>query len=73
MRAVQRYHSQVWPVGTLQWSDLEELAYSEVVTIDGTKLGPDGTVLEPLVFRQWVGLEHPKMEALRRVSEEEEE
>jgi len=70
VRAVHRYHSQVWPPGTLRGLDLEVLAYREMVTIDDRKLGPDVTILEPSVLRQWVGLKHPQMEALKRAREE---
>lgn len=71
VRAVHRYHSHVWPPGHLRESDLEVLAYREMVTIDDRRLGPDVTILELSLLRQWVGLKLPQMEALKRTREEE--
>ncbi|KAJ5974266.1 hypothetical protein N7481_011476 [Penicillium waksmanii] len=73
LQAVRQYQGQLWPPGTIHGPSLEELAYREFVICDDSPVNPRGKNPQAWVMRVWVGLSHPKMEALKRAHEEERE
>jgi hypothetical protein len=71
LQAVRQYQDRVWPPGTLYEPGLEELAYREAVVYEDLNATPNTDIPQASVMRVWVGLSHPKMEALKRAHEEE--
>ncbi|KAJ5408030.1 hypothetical protein N7509_001913 [Penicillium cosmopolitanum] len=71
LQAVRQYQGQLWPPGTIHRPSLEELAYREFVMCGDPNANPSDNNPQTWVMRVWVGLSHPKMEALKRAHEEE--
>lgn len=66
LQAVRQYQGQIWPPGTIYVPSLQELAYRELVMCDDSNANPSINALQASVMRIWVGLSHPKMEALKQ-------
>ncbi|CAI7577742.1 unnamed protein product [Penicillium pancosmium] len=71
LQAVRQYQGQLWPPCTIHRPSLEELAYREFVMCGDRNANTSGKNPQTWVMRVWVGLSHPKMEALKRAYDEE--